>query len=79
MRTVKLFDFSLGDIENSPPNVKHLVESKLNGTPQGKWALDNGGTISFHLDVRIPEIGMRAIVTAIVTDKEATEFYLKYT
>lgn len=79
MKTVELFSFKLGDTDDYEITTPLIVEDKIKTTPEGKWALNNNCEISYHLDARQYDYyHMRVCVTTELTDKQATEFYLKY-
>jgi len=81
LRSVELFSFKLGaDSEDPSLYASLLVEDKLNNTLVGKWAKENDIPVKYHIDNRDIKVNYftRVRVTAHLTNKQATEFYLKY-
>jgi len=79
LKTVELFSFKLSDVEDPSLYASILVEDKLNNTLVGKWTKENNIPIKYYIDARhIDYYKFQVKVTGSLTDKQATEFYLKY-
>jgi len=79
LRTVELFSFKLSDVEDPSLYASILVEDKLNNTLVGKWTKENDILVNYYIDARhIDYYTLQVRVTGSLTDKQATEFYLKY-
>jgi len=79
LRTVELFSFKLGDVEDRELYTQIIIQDNLNNTEQGKWAKENNIPIKYYIDARhIDYYTLQVKVTGSLTDKQATEFYLKY-
>ena len=78
MTRIKILEFSVGDVDNLDLVASMIVESKLKGTEQGQWALDNSKDIRYSILHRNEVLNYLIRVEAEVEDSAATYFNLRW-
>lgn len=78
MTRIKILEFNVGDVENLNLVAGMIVESKLKGTEQGQWALDNSKDIRYSISEEIEVLTYIIRVEADVEDSAATYFNLRW-
>ena len=76
MTRIKILEFNVGDVDNIELVASMIVESKLKGTKQGQWALDNCKDIRYSISNRVEDYII--CVEADVEDSAATYFNLRW-
>ena len=76
MTRIKILEFNVGDVDDLDLVANMIVESKLKGTKQGQWALDNSKDIRYSISHRYEDYIIR--VEAEVEDSAATYFNLRW-
>lgn len=78
MTRIKILEFNVGDVDNLDLVANMIVESKLKGTEQGQWALDNSKDIRYSISERAEVLNYIIRVEADVEDSAATYFNLRW-
>ena len=78
MTRIKILEFNVGDVDNLDLVANMIVESKLKGTAQGQWALDNSKDIRYSISHRYEDYNYIIRVEAEVEDSAATYFNLRW-
>ena len=78
MTRIKILEFNVGDVDNLDLVASMIVESKLRGTEQGQWALDNCKDIRYSISDRVEVFNYIIRVEAEVEDSAATYFNLRW-
>jgi hypothetical protein len=78
MTRIKILEFNVGDVDNLDLVDSMIVESKLKGTEQGQWALDNCKDIRYSILDRVEVFNYIIRVEADVEDSAATYFNLRW-
>jgi hypothetical protein len=78
MTRIKILEFNVGDVDDLDIVAGMIVESKLKGTEQGQWALDNSKDIRYSILHRTEVLNYLIRVEADVEDSAATYFNLRW-
>ena len=78
MTRIKILEFNVSDVDNLDLVASMIVESKLKGTKQGQWALDNSKDIRYSISERVEVLNYIIRVEAEVEDSAATYFNLRW-
>ena len=78
MTRIKILEFNVGDVDNLDLVAGMIVESKLKGTEQGQWALDNSKDIRYSISDQAEVLSYLIRVEAEVEDSAATYFNLRW-
>jgi len=78
MTRIKILEFNVGDVDNLDLVANMIVESKLKGTEQGQWALDNSKDIRYSISDQADGLSYLIRVEAEVEDSAATYFNLRW-
>ena len=78
MTRIKILEFNIGDVDNLDLVAGMIVESKLKGTKQGQWALDNSKDIRYSISHRYEDYSYIIRVEADVEDSAGTYFNLRW-
>jgi len=78
MTRIKILEFNVSDVDNLDLVASMIVESKLKGTRQGQWALDNSKDIRYSISERVEVFDYIIRVEADVEDSAATYFNLRW-
>jgi len=78
MTRIKILEFNVGDVDNLDLVASMIVESKLKGTKQGQWALDNSKDIRYSISEQAEVLNYIIRVEAEVEDSAATYFNLRW-
>jgi len=76
MTRIKILEFNVGDVDNLDLVASMIVESKLKGTKQGQWALDNSKDIRYSISEQAEVLNY--IIRVEVEDSAATYFNLRW-
>lgn len=79
MTKLKLFQFTIGDVDEPEIVMQQIVYARLRSKPEGKWALDNAASIMYTYDSNNNDWFYRVEVFADFEDpKLATEYKLRF-